>query len=283
MSEMLSTPDFNKIISIIESARNRALRAVNTELIQMYWDIGKYISGLCVASSFGEKVIDEIAAFIAESNPNIKGFNRRGLYRMKQFYETYQGDAFVSPLVTQISWTNHLLIMSKSKTAEERHFYMELCIREHYSKRELERQLDSSYYERYTLSMGKQPPERVTKEIRDSILDTYVLEFLDLPEHYSESNFRRAIIKNLKDFLLEIGKDFSYIGEEYRLQVGGHDYFIDLLFYQRELSCLVAFELKIGEFKPEYVGKMNFYLEALDREYRKENENPSVGIILCAA
>jgi len=147
----------------------------------------------------------------------------------------------------------------------------------------LERQLDSSYYERYVLSEGRRLPELTTREARGSILDTYVLEFLDLPEHYSERNFRKAIIANLKDFLLEIGKDFTYIGEEYRVQVGGHDYFIDLLFYHRALSCLAAFELKISEFKPEYIGKMNFYLEALDREHRKENENPSVGIILCAA
>ena len=283
MSEIVPTPDFNKVIAIIENAHSRALRAVNTELIQMYWDVGEYLSDLCGSSSFGDKVIDDIAAFISENNHGIKGFNRRGLYRMKQFFETYKDDQFVSPLVTQISWTNHLLIMSKSKTPEERRFYMELCIREHYTKRELERQLDSSYFERYVLSLGKQPPELVTKEVRDSILDTYVLEFLDLPEHYSERNFRKAIIANLKNFLLEIGKDFSYIRDEYRVQVGGHDYYIDLLFYCRGLSCLVAFELKISEFKPEYISKMNLYLEALDREHRKENENPSVGIILCAA
>jgi len=238
MSEMIPTPDFNKVIAIIETAHANALKAVNTELIRMYWDVGEYLSGLCSTSSFGEKVIDEVAAFIAENNPNVKGFNRRGLYRMKQFYETYQDDKFVSPLVTQISWTNHLLIMSKSKSMEERHFYMELCIRERYSKRELERQLDSSYYERYMLSAGKQLPELTTKKVRGSILDTYVLEFLDLPEHYSERNFRKAIIANLKDFLLEIGKDFTYIGEEYRVQVGGHDYFIDLLFYHRVLSSV---------------------------------------------
>ena len=283
MSEMVSLPDFNKVITIIENAHSRALKAVNTELIHMYWDVGEYLSGLCASSSYGDKVIDEMAVFIAENNPEIKGFSRRGLYRMKQFYETYKDDDIVTPLVTQISWTNHLLIMSKSKSPEERCFYMELCIREHYSKRELERQLDSSYYERFMLSSGKQPPELVLTEVRNSILDTYVLEFLDLPEHYSERNFRKAIIENLKSFLLEIGKDFSFIGEEYRLQVGGHDYFIDLLFYCRGLSCLVAFELKISEFKPEYISKMNFYLEALDREHRKENENPSVGIILCAA
>ena len=283
MSDMVLAPDFKKVIAIIENAHGRALKAVNTELIKMYWDVGEYLSGLCASSSFGDRVIDEMAAYITENNPGIKGFNRRGLYRMKQFYETYKDEKFVSPLVTQISWTNHLLIMSKSKTPEERRFYMELCIREHYTKRELERQLDSSYFERYVLSSGKQPPELITKEVRDSVLDTYVLEFLDLPEHYSERNFRKAIIENLKDFLLEIGKDFSYIGEEYRLQVGGHDYYVDLLFYCRGLSCLTAFELKISEFKPEYISKMNLYLEALDREHRKENENPSVGIILCAA
>ena len=283
MYEIITTPDFNKVIAIIENAHARALKAVNAELITMYWDVGEYLFNLCASSTFGEKIINEIAVFISENNPSIKGFSRRGLYRMKQFYETYKDDKFVSPLVTQISWSNHLLIMSKSKSPEERRFYMKLCIREHYSKRELERQLDSSYFERYVLSSGKQPPELVTKEVRDSILDTYVLEFLDLPEHYSERNFRKAIIQNLKNFLLEVGRDFSYIGEEYRLQVGTHDYYVDLLFYCRGLSCLVAFELKISEFKPEYISKMNFYLEALDREHKKENENPSVGVILCAA
>ncbi|MDR2854622.1 MAG: DUF1016 N-terminal domain-containing protein [Methanomicrobiales archaeon] len=163
MSEMTPTPDFNRVIAIIENSRTRALKAVNSELIQMYWDVGEYLSVLCTSSFFGEKIIDEMAAFIAKNNPGVKGFNRRGLYRMRQFYETYKDDTFVSPLVTQISWTNHLLIMSKSKSPEERRFYMELCIRERYSKRELERQLDSSYFERYVLSSGKQPPEFVTR------------------------------------------------------------------------------------------------------------------------
>ena len=202
---------------------------------------------------------------------------------MKQFFETYRDDGFVTPLVTQISWTNHLLIMSASKSAEERHFYMALCAKEHYSKRELERQIDSAYYERCMLSSKKLPVEHVPHDVRRSILDTYVLEFLDLPDGFSERSLRKAIIANLKHFLLEFGKDFSFIGEEYRVQVGNHDYFIDLLFFHRGLSCLVAFELKIGEFKPEYVGKMNLYLEALDRDVKKANENPSVGVILCAS
>ena len=285
MSEELTPKmsQFDKIISIIDQARNRALKAVNAELIRMYWDVGEYLSGLCAASGFGDKVIDEVAAYIAENNPGIKGFNRRGLYRMKQFYETYKDDEFVTPLVTQISWTNHLLIMSGSKSAEERHFYMTICIKERYSKRELERQMDSAYYERYMLSNQKPLPNLVTKDVRSSILDSYVLEFLDLPKDYSERNLRKAIIANLKDFILEFGRDFSFIGEEYRIQVGGQDFFIDLLFYNRALSCLVPVELKIGKFKPEHIGQINFYLEALDRDVKKPNENPSVGVILCAA
>ena len=278
-----SANDFGAVISIIENAKGRALKAVNAELINMYWEVGEYLSELCAESTYGDKVIDEVANYISATAPTIKGFNRRGLYRMRQFYETYKDDEIVSALLTQLSWTNHLLIMSKSKTKEERDFYVALAAKEHYSSRELERQLDSAYYERYMLSSGKQPPELVPQTVRNTILDTYVLEFLDLPEQYSERNFRKAIIENLKNFILEFGKDFTFIGEEYRVQVGGQDFFIDLLFYNRALSCLVPIELKIGKFKPEHIGQINFYLEALDRDVKKPNENPSVGLILCAS
>jgi len=184
--------DFAAVISIIENARGRALKAVNAELIRMYWEVGEYLSELCMESSFGDKIIDEVAKYIANTAPTIKGFNRRGLYRMKQFYETYRDDEFVSALLTQISWTNHLLIMSKSGSREERDFYVALAAKEHYSSRELERQLDSAYYERYMLSSGKQPPELVPQNVRNSILDTYVLEFLDLPEQYSGTKFQKS-------------------------------------------------------------------------------------------
>lgn len=275
--------NFDQVISIIEESRSRALRAVNAELIQMYWNVGEYLSDLCANAAFGDKVIDEVASYIAGSGTNIKGFNRRGLYRMKQFYETYKGDEFVTPLVTQISWTNHLQIMSSAKSMDERHFYLQLCAKEHYSKRELERQIDSAYYERCKLSAQKPIPEAAPQNVRNSILDTYVLEFLDLPEQFSERSFKKAIIENLKQFILEFGRDFSFVGEEYRVQVGNTDFYIDLLFYNRTLSCLVAIELKIGKFKPEHIGQINFYLEALDRDVKKPNENPSVGLILCAS
>lgn len=278
----LKVGQFDEIVSIIDHARARALNAVNAELIHMYWNVGEYLSTLCANSSFGDKVIDEVAAFIAQKSPGVKGFNRRGLYRMKQFYETYQNDEFVTALLTQISWTNHLQIMSGSKSREERHFYMQLCAKERYSSRELARQIDSAYFERYMLSSKKLAPESVPQSARSSILDTYVLEFLDLPSQYSERNLRKAIIENLKQFILEFGKDFTLIGDEYRVQVGNQDFYIDLLFYHRALSCLVPVELKIGKFKPEHIGQINFYLEALDRDVKKPNENPSVGVILCA-
>ena len=282
MSNIKNNEDFSEIISIIETAKMRALKAVNTELITMYYEIGKYLSELCSNSKFGDKVINDVEMYISKNNPTIKGFNRRGLYRMKQFYELYKDDELVTPLVTQISWTNHLIIMSGCKTKEERLFYIKLCIKENYSKRELERQIDSAYYQRYLLSVNKPLPEVVPNVVKGNILDTYVLEFLDLPEQYTENNLKKAIIGNLKSFILEFGKDFTFIGEEYRVQVGGQDFYIDLLFYNRALSCLVAIELKIGKFKPEHIGQLNFYLEALDRDVKKTNENPSVGVILCA-
>ena len=276
---------FQKVVNIIESAKERAYRKVNEELITMYRDIGEYISKQSKNSSYGDAFVQKLADFFSENYPQLKGFNRRGLYRMKQFYELYQGEEKVSPLVTQLSWSNHLKIMSACKTMDERIFYMNMCIKERLSKRELERQIDSGYYERYMLSQNPQSLalETAKKATGNIFLDNYVLDFLDVPDPMSEHDLQKSIIRNLKDFILEIGKDFTFVGEEYRVQVGNHDFFIDLLFYHRGLSCLVAFELKIGEFKPEYVGQINLYLEALDREVKKENENPSVGIILCAS
>ena len=191
----------------------------------------------------------------------------------------------MSTLLTQLSWSNHLKLLSACKSNDERLFYMQLCVKEGYSARELARQVDSGYYERYMLSKTNLYPtvSQAHDDTGNIFLDNYVLDFLDLPEKVSEKDLQKSILNNLKSFILEIGKDFTFIGEEYRVQVGNHDYYIDLLFYHRGLSCLVAFELKIGEFKPEYIGKVNFYLEALDREVRKENENPSVGVILCAS
>ncbi|RGK79290.1 PDDEXK nuclease domain-containing protein [Dorea formicigenerans] len=271
------------LIHIIEESRQSALKKVNEELIKMYWKVGEFLSKETEQASYGDAYIDEISKEIQETFPGIKGFNRRGLYRMKKFYETYKDNEIVTPLVTQISWTNHLLIMSGCKTDEEKEFYIRLCIKENYSKRQLERQLDSGYYERYMLSKKTLLPESVKKLGENPFLDSYVMEFLDLPNEFHENDLRKALIRNMKDFILELGKDFTFIDEEYKVQVGGDDFRIDLLFYHRGLQCLVAIELKIGKFKPEYISKLDFYLEALDRQVKKENENPSVGLLLCAA
>ena len=271
------------LIQIIDESRQNALKKVNEELINMYWKVGEFLSKEAEQATFGDAYIDGVASEIQEAFPGIKGFNRRGLYRMKKFYETYKDNEIVTPLVTQISWTNHLLIMSGCKTDEEREFYIRLCIKENYSKRQLERQLDSGYYERYMLSKDVLLPESVKKLGENPFLDSYVMEFLDLPNEFHENDLRKALIRNMKDFILELGKDFTFIDEEYKMQVGGDDFRIDLLFFHRGLQCLVAMELKIGKFKPEYISKMDFYLEALDRQVKKKNENPSVGLLLCAS
>ena len=273
---------FAEISQIIENARENAYRKVNEELILMYQSVGKVLSERSKDANYGDGYIDALAAYISEQFPGIKGFNRRGLYRMKQFYETYAGNEKVSSLVTQLSWTNHLLIMSGSNSDEEREFYIRLAIKERYSKGQLERQMDSGYYERYMLSKSKLLPEPLQTR-QNPFLDSYVVEFLNLPDTFHENDFRKALVKGMRDFILELGKDFTFIGEEYPIQVGGEDYRIDLLFFHRNLHCLVAIELKVGKFKPEYVSKMDFYLEGLDRQVRKPEENPSVGLLLCAS
>lgn len=276
---------FDDIVKIVESAKARTYRKVNEELILMYQEVGKYISEKSKEASYGSNFVDNVAEFFSENYPELKGFTRRGLYRMKQFYELYKDDEKVSTLLTQLSWSNHLKIISGSKSKEEREFYLNLAIKENLTHRELVRQMDSGYYERYILSNGESLPaiQKIKNETNNLFMDRYVLEFLDAPKIENERDFQKSVLKNLKNFILEIGKDFSFIGNEYRVQVGKHDYYIDLLFYHRGLSCLVAFELKMGEFKPEYTGKMNLYLEALDRGVKKETENPSVGVILCTS
>ena len=273
---------FEDIVYVIEQARENAYRKVNEELILMYQRVGQVVSEKSKSAGYGDSYIDSLAEYIQTRFPGIKGFNRRGLYRMKQFYELYAGNEKVSTLLTQLSWSNHLLIMSGSKSDEEREFYIRLAIKERYSFRQLERQMDSGYYERYMLSQKKLLPEPIQSS-RNPFLDSYVVEFLDLPESFHENDFRKALVNGMRDFILELGKDFSFIGEEFPIQVGGEDYRIDLLFFHRVLRCLVAIELKVGKFKPEYVSKMDFYLEGLDRQVRKPDENPSVGLLLCAS
>lgn len=271
---------FDDVISIIENARESAFRAVNRELINMYWEIGEYLSRRISDSGWGKSIVKDFSDFIQSRYIGISGFSASNIWRMRQFYETYKENEKLATLSRELTWSHNLQIIS-CKTDEEREFYLMLSIKNRYSFRELKRQMDSGLYERAMLSdiTNKLLIER--SEGLASLRDSYVLEFLDLPEKHKEKDLRKAIVSNLKNFILEFGKDFAFIADEYRVQVGNRDFYIDLLFSSRELHCLVAIELKIGEFEPEHLGKMEFYLEALDRDIKKKDENPSVGLILC--
>jgi predicted nuclease of restriction endonuclease-like (RecB) superfamily len=274
---------FTDIIHLIKQSRENAIRVVNAELINLYWNIGEYISKKIEQSEWGDSVVPELAKFIQTNEPEIKGFSDKNLWRMKQFYESYKDFPKLSPLVREISWTNNLLVFSRCKSIEEKEFYLKLVKQESYSKRELDRQISASLFERtmignYKLSLVVRESKN---DLTDAFKDSYVFEFLNLPEPYKERDLQRGLVRQMKNFILELGKDFLFIGEEYKLQVGNSDFFIDLLFYHRGLQCLVAFELKADKFKPDHLGQLNFYLEALDRDVKKPNENPSIGILLC--
>ncbi len=282
-TEALYESQFYEISIFIREARQRVAKSVNHGLIDLYWTIGEYISDKCNAENWGNGVVNKLSEYLKEAEPKMKGFSSQNLWRMRQFYDTYASDEKLSPLVREISWTNNMLIISQTKSIEERTFYLLQSVTESYSKAELQRQLDSGLFERKMLSTENVSPvaREIYPDISNYVREYYNLDFLGLSNAYSERNFQTSILKNLKEFILEFGKDFLFIEQEFKLQVGSKDYSIDLLFYHRALNCLVAFELKIGEFKPEHMGKMDFYLGALDKSVKKEHENPSIGIILC--
>ncbi|HEX3071738.1 MAG TPA: PDDEXK nuclease domain-containing protein [Thermoanaerobaculia bacterium] len=277
---------FNEIVGLIQSARERSLQAVNSELVGLYWQIGKYISNKLAASEWGEGVVDQLAQHLARTLPGLRGFTRRNLFRMRQFFETYASDEKVSALLTQLPWTHNLIILGQSKRLEEREFYLLQSIKEGWSSRELERQFRLGAFERAMLAPPKVSPavRQIHGEAAASIFkDAYVIEFLNLPEEHSETDLHRGLLLQLKAFLIELGRDFCFVGSEYPVQADGRDFALDLLFFHRGLNCLVAIELKVDRFEPEHLGKLNFYLEALDRDARKPHENPSIGLLLCAS
>lgn len=276
---------FVEILRLIDASKSRALQAVNTALIDLYWQVGESISRRLATAEWGEGTVDRLAAFIAGQIPSVRGFSRRNLFRMKQFYEAYRDNQIVSPLVTQLPWSHHLIILGQSKRPEEREFYFRMAVREHWSKRQLERQFKAALFEQAILNPPKVSPAvaQIHPEALTIFRDSYTLEFLGLPPEHSEADLHRGLIARMKDFLLELGRDFCFAGSEYPLQVGSQDFALDLLFYHRGLNALVAIELKVGRFEPEYLGKLNFYLEALDRDVRKPHERHSIGVLLCAS
>ncbi len=274
---------FSEIIHLIKQSRAKAIRAVNAELIQLYWSIGEYISAKLEKSEWGDSVVSELAIYIQQNEPELKGFSDKNIWRMKQFYESYRDYPKLSTVLREISWTNNMLILSRCKTFEEKEFYLKLVGQENYSKRELDRQITSSLFERSMIGNSNLSPvvRESNRDLSLTFKDSYVFEFLNLPEPHNESELQRGLVNQMKGFILELGKDFLFIGEEYKLQVGISDFYVDLLFFHRGLQCLVAIELKADKFKPDHLGQLNFYLEALDRDVKKPNENPSIGILLC--
>jgi|LakMenE01Jun11ns_1017448.scaffolds.fasta_scaffold9889560_2 predicted nuclease of restriction endonuclease-like (RecB) superfamily len=284
MNKLNSTETtFRELLIQIQQTRQKVFAQANTTLMELYWQIGHTISEKVQREAWGKGVVSELARYIAQHAPEVKGFSDKNLWRMKQFYETYKGDEQLSAMARVLPWTHNTTIFSRCKSPEERRFYLALCQKEKYSSRELERQIDAASFERASLSPPKLSAALrvIQPAVDEAFKDQYVLEFLGLPELHSENDLKRALVGHMKAFVLELGKDFLFVSEEYRLQVGNQDFYIDLLFYHRNLSALVVFELKIGQFKPEHMGQLNFYLEALDRDVKKPHENPSMGVLLC--
>ncbi|MGD0838381.1 MAG: PDDEXK nuclease domain-containing protein [Polyangia bacterium] len=275
---------FAEVVALIEAARGRAYQAVNAELVSLYWRLGEYISRKIASAEWGDGVVDELAASLSRRFPGLRGFTRRNLFRMRQFFEAYRSHRKVSPLVTQLPWTHHLIILSEAKPEETREFYILAAIKERWSKRELERQIRSG-----AVLRGAAPAQKASAVVRqihptalDEFKNAYNLEFLALPAQHSEADLHGALLRQLGHFLTELGRDFCFVGSEYPVQVGTQDFAIDLVFFHRGLQCLVAFELKTNRFKPADLGQLSFYLEALDRDVRKAHERPSIGVLLCA-
>ncbi len=281
-NEMMQKNQFSEILRTIKNAREKVYKQVNASLIQLYWDIGKYVSQKVEKENWGKSVVQELSEYIKRNEPGIKGFSTRNIWRMKQFYDTYKENEKLSTLWTELSWSHNRLIMSL-KTPEEREFYIKLCAKEHYSVRELERLINTGTYERTILAQKNmsEAVKQLPKSTEAIFKDTYILDFLDLPIPHKEKDLQTALVSSLKDFILELGKNFTFIGEQYRVQVGNQDFYVDLLFFHRELQSLVAFELKTEKFKPEFMGQLEFYLEALDRDVKLPTENPSIGVLLC--
>lgn len=276
---------FSEVVQLIQAAKLQAFKAANTTLLSLYWQIGAILSKKLETAEWGDSVVEQLAQHLARTQPGLRGFTRRNLFRMRQFYQAYSTNLQAQALALQLPWTHNLIILSQAKRPEEQEFYLRLTLREQWGKRELERQFKASLFERIVLNPPKVTPlvSQMHPEADSFLRDAYALEFLGLDQDHSEADLHRGLLHKLKNFLIELGRDFCFVGSEYPLQVGGRDFALDLLFFHRGLNCLVAIELKVDRFEPEYLGKLEFYLEALDRDVRKPHEKASIGVLLCAS
>ena len=268
----------------ITSAQYDALRKVNKELITLYWDIGKSIVNRQKEYNWGKSIVENLSKDLQIAFPGIKGFSARNIWQMRTFYLTYSDSEKLQPLAAEISWTNNVIIFSQCKDSLQQEFYMRITKKFGWTKAVLTHQIDGNAYEKYLLNQtnfDSAVPEKYRNQAKLAVKDSYSFDFLELQEKHSERELEKALINQVKEFLTELGGYFTFIGSQYHLEVDGKEFFIDLLLYHRALKSLVAVELKIGDFKPEYVGKMQFYLAALDDKVKLSEENPSIGIIIC--
>ncbi|MBU0952594.1 MAG: DUF1016 family protein [Elusimicrobia bacterium] len=268
----------------IRSAQYEALKAVNKELINLYWDIGRMIVSRQSDDTWGKSIVKKLAVDLQQEFTGIQGFSTQNLWRMRQFYLVYKSNTKLSPLVREIGWTHNVIILMHCKDPLEREFYIRMTKRMGWTKNVLIHQIENQSYEKTLLNQtnfNKALPEKIKNQAKLAVKDEYTFDFLELSEEHSEMELERALIAKINKFLVEMGGMFSFMGNQFRLEVDGDEFFIDILLYHRRLKCLVAIELKVGKFLPEHVGKMQFYLAALDSKVREKGENPSIGIILC--
>lgn len=268
----------------VRTAQYKALKAANKELVLLYWDIGRAIVDRQSNEAWGKAVVENLAKDLQKEFPGIQGFSARNIWRMRDFFVTYQNNEKLSPLVTEIGWTHNLIILVKCKDDLEREFYIRMTRKYGWTKNILSAHLDNKSYEKTLLNQtnfDKNIPEEARKQAKLAVKDEYTFGFLELGEEYSERELERSLMERMDAFLREMGGSFAFLGSQYRLEVGDEEYFIDILLYHRDLKALTAIELKTGKFLPEYIGKMQFYLAVLDDKVRRPDENPSIGIILC--
>lgn len=268
----------------VRAAQYEALKAVNKELVALYWDIGQLIVARQKNNGWGKAIVENLAKDLQAEFPGVQGFSTRNIWRMRDFYLAYQASEKLPPLVAEIGWTHNTAILEKCKDGLQREFYIRMTRKFGWTKNVLLHQIENQAYEKTLLNQttfDKTVPEKIKKQAHLAIKDEYTFDFLELAEGHSEKELEKALISRIEDFLREMGGLFAFVGSQYRLEVEGQEYFIDLLLFHRRLRCLVAVELKIGEFKPEYIGKMQFYCAVLDDLAKQEGENPSIGIILC--
>jgi predicted nuclease of restriction endonuclease-like (RecB) superfamily len=268
----------------IRSAQYEALKAVNKELIALYWDIGKMIVTRQEGVTWGKSVVEQLAKDLQNEFPGISGFSSRNIWRMRDFYLSYNVEEFLPPMVAEIGWSHNLVILEKCKENLEREFYIKMTRKFGWTKNVLIHQIENQTYEKTLLNQTnfeQTISEKIRNQAKLAVKDEYTFDFLELADEHSERQLEQAILTRVQPFLQEMGGMFAFIGSQYRLEIDDEEYFIDILLYHRLLKCLVAVELKIGKFLPEFVGKMQFYLAALDDKVKQPDENPSIGIILC--